>query len=58
MVLARWHFCGKFSSPEVLEPIRRQLGVPNGVLNVFVAEPSLQRPGGVGIRLCIAGGES
>jgi hypothetical protein len=31
------------SAPEVLEPIRGQLGVPNGVLDVLVAEPSLQR---------------
>jgi hypothetical protein len=45
MVLARWHLCGKLSSPEVLNPIRCQLRVPNGVLDVFVAEPSLQRPG-------------
>jgi hypothetical protein len=35
----------KFSSPEVLKPIRCQLRVPNGVLDVFVAKPSLQRPG-------------
>ena len=27
---------------EVLEPIRCQLGVPNGVLNVFVAEPAAE----------------
>ena len=32
-------------SPEVLEPVRRQLGVAHRVLNVLVAEPSLQRPG-------------
>jgi hypothetical protein len=28
-------------APEVLEPIRRQLGVSNRVLDVLVAEPSL-----------------
>src|SRR5262245_51218976 len=33
------------STPEVFKPIRCQLGVPNGVLDVFVAEPSLQRTG-------------
>jgi hypothetical protein len=32
-------------SPEVLEPVRRQLGVAHGVLDVFVAEPRLQCPG-------------
>jgi hypothetical protein len=31
-------------SPEVLKPIRRQLGVAHRVLDVFVAEPRLQRP--------------
>jgi hypothetical protein len=31
-------------SPEVLEPVRRQLGVAHGVLDVFVAEPRLQCP--------------
>ena len=36
------HRCGL--TPEVLEPIRRQLGVTHGVLDVFVAEPRLQRP--------------
>jgi hypothetical protein len=29
------------SAPEVLEPIWCQLGVPNGMLDVFVAEPGL-----------------
>src|SRR5262249_8134237 len=29
------------SAPEVLEPMRRQLGVPNGMLDVLVPEPSL-----------------
>ena len=33
------------SSPEVLEPARRQLGVSHRVLDVAVAEVSLQRPG-------------
>src|SRR5262249_25601661 len=38
--------CGaRLSSPEVLKPIRCQLGVPSGVLDVFVAKPSLQRQG-------------
>jgi hypothetical protein len=31
-------------SPEILEPIRRQLRVAHGVLDVLVPEPSLQRP--------------
>src|SRR5262245_53584278 len=30
--------------PEILEPRRRQLRVPDGVLNVLMAEISLQRP--------------
>jgi integrase len=30
--------------PEVLEPVRRQLGVAYRVLDVLVAEPSLERP--------------
>ena len=30
--------------PEILEPIRCQLGVAHRVLDVFVAEPRLQRP--------------
>src|SRR5262245_11093704 len=29
---------------EVFEPVRRQLGVPDRVLDVLVAEPCLQRP--------------
>ena len=33
------------SSPEVLEPARRQLGVSHRVLDVAVAEVSLQRSG-------------
>ena len=28
-------------APEVLEPVRRQLGVTHRVLDVFVPEPSL-----------------
>jgi hypothetical protein len=32
-------------SPEVLEPIGRQLGVAHRVLDVLVTEPRLQRPG-------------
>ncbi len=31
--------------PEVLEPIGRKLGVPDCVLDVFVPEIGLQRPG-------------
>jgi hypothetical protein len=31
-------------SPEVLEPVRGQLGVAHRVLDIFVAEPRLQRP--------------
>jgi hypothetical protein len=43
------------STPEVLKPIRCQLGVPNSVLDVFVAEPSLQRTGVVaGVRQGVA----
>ena len=30
--------------PEVLEPVRRQLGVAHGVLDIFVAQIGLQRP--------------
>jgi hypothetical protein len=32
-------------SPEVLEPVRRQLRVAHRVLDIFVAEPRLQCPG-------------
>ncbi len=32
------------SSPEVLEPLGRQLGVAHGVLDISVAEIGLQRP--------------
>ena len=35
---------GCLIAPEVLEPVRRQLGVTNRVLNVAMAEPCLQRP--------------
>ena len=41
-------------APEVLEPVRRQLGVAHRVLDVLVPEPCLQRPGvvaGVGPRV-------
>jgi len=31
-------------SPKILESRRRQLGIPDGVLNVLVAEIGLQRP--------------
>src|SRR6516225_6024629 len=44
-------------SPEVLEPVRGQLGVAHRVLDVFVAEPRLQRPGvvaGIGERVAAA----
>jgi len=41
--------------PEVLEPIRGQLGVAHGVLDVLVAEVGLQRPGVVP---CIGQGEA
>jgi hypothetical protein len=44
-------------SPEVLEPIRRQLGVAHRMLDVLVAEPSLQRPRVVtGVCQCIPAG--
>jgi hypothetical protein len=35
---------GRLSSPEILEPIRGQLGIAHRVLDVLVAEPCLQRP--------------
>src|SRR5262249_29361741 len=35
---------GCLIAPEVFEPVRRQLGVPDHVLDVLVAEPCLQRP--------------
>src|SRR5262249_16834809 len=35
---------GCLIAPEVFEPVRRQLGVPDRVLDVLVAEPCLQRP--------------
>ena len=44
-------------SPEVLEPIGRQLGVADGMLGVLVTEPGLQRPGvvaGIGQRVAAA----
>jgi hypothetical protein len=34
---------GRSLAPEVPEPGRRQLGVSNGVLDVLVSEPGLQR---------------
>ena len=33
-----------FLTPKIFEPGRRQFGVPDRVLNVFVAEVGLQRP--------------
>src|SRR5207248_6628342 len=45
------------TAPKVLEPMRRQLGVAHRVLDVFVAEPCLQRPGvmaGLGERVAAA----
>src|SRR5262245_136684 len=45
------------STPEVLKPVRRQLGVAHRVLDVLVPEPCLQRPGvvaGVGQRVAAA----
>src|SRR5262245_32577728 len=38
---SRRHLDERFSAPEVLEPIRSQLGVADGVLNVLVPEPGL-----------------
>jgi hypothetical protein len=38
------HAIASTSAPEVLEPIRRQLGVANRVLDVLVAEVSLHSP--------------
>src|SRR5215468_196658 len=40
--------------PEILEAVRREFGIAHCMLNVLVAEPSLQRPGvvaGVGQRV-------
>src|SRR2546428_11101388 len=39
------HSKGEASAPEVLEPVRCQLGVAHGVLDVLVPKPCLQRPG-------------
>jgi hypothetical protein len=38
---SRRHLDERFSAPEVLKPIRSQLGVTHRVLDVLVAEPSL-----------------
>jgi hypothetical protein len=38
-----WLLCWVLAS-EVLEPVRRQFGVTNRVLNVLVPEIGLQRP--------------
>ena len=38
-----WLFCWVLAI-EVLEPVRRQLGVANCVLNVLVPKMGLQRP--------------
>jgi hypothetical protein len=35
---------GALVAPKILEPLRRQLGVSNGVLDILVPEISLQRP--------------
>src|SRR5262249_44697383 len=50
--LPAFGFCrpiGRFgfapSAPEILEAIGRELGVAHGVLNIAMAEPSLQRSG-------------
>ena len=37
--------CGSDLPPEILESVRRQFGVPDGVLNVLVPQVGLQRPG-------------
>jgi hypothetical protein len=43
--------------PKVLEPVGRHFGVPDRVLDVLVAEPSLERPSVVaGIGQCVAAG--
>jgi len=36
---------GSSVPPEILEPVRRKLGVAHRMLNILVAEPGLQRPG-------------
>jgi hypothetical protein len=38
---SRRHLDERFSAPEVLKPIRSQLGVTHRVLDVLVPEPSL-----------------
>jgi hypothetical protein len=44
-------------APEVLEPVRCQLGVPDRVLDVAMAKPGLQRSGVVtGVGQCKAAG--
>jgi hypothetical protein len=48
--------CQRLAS-EILEPMRRQLGIAHRVLNVLVAEPGLQRPrvvAGIGQRIAAA----
>ncbi len=43
------------SPPEVFKPRRRQLGVPDRMLNRAVAKPVLNGPGVVpGVRQCVA----
>ena len=49
---------GRGLAPEILEPVRRKLGVAHGVLDVAMAEPGLQRPRvvagvGQGIATCV-----
>ena len=54
---SRRHLDERFSAPEVLKPIRSQLGVTHRVLDVLVAEPRLQCPGvmaGIGQRVAAA----
>src|SRR5262249_60106150 len=41
MALAQGGASTRFSAPEVLEPMRRHLGVTHRVLDVLVPEPSL-----------------
>jgi hypothetical protein len=41
--------------PEILEPVRRQLCVPNGVLNIAISEVRLQ---GAGVMAGVCEGET
>src|SRR5262249_21649881 len=51
----RWRALRPSIPPKILEPIRRELSVADGVLDILVPHPGLDRPGVVtGIRRRIA----